>query len=175
MITTIDGTVLCNLTGVEIERHESAPTKVEQRYDLVIQPHSLKDRSTTGEELVICAEPPSYDARPLYRYLDDLALRISENTLGRVSKVGSTVRILLFTLLLVLISDIIHQLDRQRYVDRIQSMINRHNSRLPTSDEEIRQLRVTWPETMELTDRVASVQEGIIQSSKVCTFVPYIV
>lgn len=89
IITTIDGTVLCSLTGVEIERHESAPNKVEERYDLTMQPYSLKERSSRGIENIAL---PVHDLRPLYRYLDTIACRISKETLAKPLSIGSTVR-----------------------------------------------------------------------------------
>lgn len=51
-------------------------------------------------------------------------------------------------------------------MDRLQLMIDHHTHDMPI-DEQSQQLRDAWPEIMELTDRVGSVQQKIIQSSKV--------
>ncbi|GJJ14254.1 putative PKS-like protein biosynthetic cluster [Clathrus columnatus] len=146
LITTIDGTTLCSLTGVEVERHESAPTKVEQRYDLIMQPCSLVDRTQTEEDNVIRQNMPSRDLRPLYRYMDAVACKVSKETLEKKLSVGSTP-------------------DRQRYLNCLQSMIGRYNLEMPT-DKEFVQFQNAWPDVMEVTNRVASVQEKILQSSK---------
>jgi len=71
LIVAVDGTHLCTLTEVEVERHESIPVPpVSGRYDVVFQPLSspnyVKDQTVT-----ISSERE--DLRVLYHYLDSLA------------------------------------------------------------------------------------------------------
>lgn len=78
-IVAIDGTHLCTLTDVEVERHESAPlSPVSLRHDLTFQPISCPPR-IEEEQVTISSERENLYS--LYRYMDSLAANAIKNTL----------------------------------------------------------------------------------------------
>lgn len=78
-IVTADGSRLCTLTQVEIERHQSSPqVPVSARFDIALQPWEVP--STIGEERdILIAEPD--DMRQFYTYLDYLSSNVLSLTM----------------------------------------------------------------------------------------------
>jgi hypothetical protein len=88
-IAASDGTRLCTLTQVEVERHENSPsTDISTRYDLVFQP--LEIPFTTVEERDITLVEPE-DTRQLYVHLDYLASQAISATLSKQFVTGEKV------------------------------------------------------------------------------------
>lgn len=88
-IVAIDGTRLCSLTNVEVERHESSPrVAVSQRHDVIFQP--LADPEITVEQHII-DNSPHEDMRRLYGHLDYLASEVIINTLRNKPAAGTEV------------------------------------------------------------------------------------
>lgn len=88
-IVTLDGTQLCTLTQVEVERHESSPRlPVSQRHDLTFQPLAVP--AITIESHVIDGTPHE-NMRDLYVYLDTLATEAIIATLQNKPVAGKSV------------------------------------------------------------------------------------
>jgi hypothetical protein len=162
-IVTIDGTYLCSLADVEVERHESSPhVAVSQRHDVVFQPFA--NPAVTVEAHIIDRSPHE-DMRPLYNYLDVLASEVITSTLGSKPMVGTEVR--LFVIWSAVYLPLLSQLDRQRYFNFSAKVVAAFTPAQLFDDNEVSEFRQKWPDMMEVTDRVASAHVKILQSSKV--------
>jgi hypothetical protein len=88
-IVTIDGTQLCTLTQVEVERHESSPRlPVSHRHDLTFQPFAAPAITVEDHDI---DKSPHEDMRKLYTYLDNLAAEAIINTLKHKPAAGTSV------------------------------------------------------------------------------------
>jgi hypothetical protein len=78
-IVTSDGSRLCTLTKVEIERHQSFPqVPVSARFDIAFQPWEVPFAIVEERDILI-AEPD--DMRQFYTYLDNLASNVLSLTM----------------------------------------------------------------------------------------------
>ena len=88
-IVAIDGTRLCTLTQVEVERHESSPSGgVARRHDVVFQPLAIPATAIQDQDTTILGHE---DMRPVYTYLDHLATEAIAATLRKQPRTGTTV------------------------------------------------------------------------------------
>jgi hypothetical protein len=85
----VDGTRLCTLTQVEVERHESSRRgPVVRRHDIAFQPLAIPEAAAQEEDNIISGHE---DMRQLYKHMDYLATQAITTTLSKQPAVGTEV------------------------------------------------------------------------------------
>ena len=88
-IVAIDGTRLCTLTQVEVQRHESSPSGgVTRRHDVVFQPLAIPATAIEDQDVTIFGHE---NMRQVYKYLDHLASEAIAATLRKKPRIGTAV------------------------------------------------------------------------------------
>ncbi|KIJ24446.1 hypothetical protein M422DRAFT_274753 [Sphaerobolus stellatus SS14] len=151
-IVALDGTHLCTLTEVEVERHESTPiSPVTGRYDVVFQPLSCQSR-TVDEKVTVTSDRE--DLRELYKYLDFLAADALKKALESNAVPGN-------------------ELNRVRYHQLAKRVVDTFSEFQQPNESTIGLFREKWPEMMEITGRIVSVHNRIFETSKAAVEVLY--